>query len=87
MVNFNDSDRVELIEVTQPAEILLRGVALLGRNYREVISDLERDGIVGVEDDSGIEFRDLCFALYNPAPEEGGSEVEGVTLFAPGYYE
>ncbi len=86
MLSFDASDRVEFIEVTEPAEIFFGGVSLLGRGYRQVVSELERSGVVGVEDDFGIEFRDSCFSLFNPAPGEVDSRVEGVSVFAPGYY-
>lgn len=86
LLNFDDSDRLELIEVTPTAEVLIGDVSLLGRDYRQVVDDLRGIGIVGAEDDSGMEFSEQCFALFNPAPDEDGSEVEGVTLFTPGYY-
>lgn len=86
LLDFDDSDRLELVEVTPTAEVLIGDVSLLGRDYRQVVEDLRRIGIVGTEDDSGMEFSEQCFALFNSAPDEDGSEVEGVTLFTPGYY-
>ncbi|MEU2875279.1 hypothetical protein [Streptomyces sp. NPDC007070] len=86
MLSFDASDRVEFIEVAEPAEIFFGGISLLGRGYRRVVSELEQNGIVGVEDDYGVEFRDLCFSLFAQASGEDGSQVEGVSVFAPGYY-
>ncbi|MGW0927918.1 hypothetical protein [Streptomyces sp. NPDC002644] len=86
LLDFEESDRLELIEVTSNAGVTVGGVPLFGRDYRQVIDDLSRIGFVGTEDASGIEFPKGCFALFNSAPEEEGSEVEGVTIFVPGYY-
>jgi hypothetical protein len=87
LLDFDASDRLELIEVTPNADASVGEVSLFGRDYRQVIGDLSRLGIVGTEDASGTEFPKDCFALFNPAPDEEGSEVEGVTIFAPGYYD
>ncbi|MFJ6784755.1 hypothetical protein [Streptomyces yangpuensis] len=86
LLNFDASDRLELVEVTPTAEVSIGDISLLGRKYRRVVDDLRGIGIMGAEDDSGIEFPEQCFALFNPAPDEVGSEVEGVTVFTPGYY-
>ncbi|XUL93997.1 hypothetical protein ACQ86D_51435 [Streptomyces galilaeus] len=86
MLSFDVSDRLEFIEVAEPAEIFFDGISLLGRSYRQVVSELERNGAVGTEDDYGVDFRDLCFSLFAQAPGRDGSQVEGVSVFAPGYY-
>jgi hypothetical protein len=85
-LDFDDSEKLNLIEISPPAEVEYEGVSLLARDYHQVISELGSRGCAGAEDDSGIEFRDHGFSLFNPAPEEDDSEVEGVTLFSPGYY-
>ncbi|MFB6674323.1 hypothetical protein ACFCWG_18345 [Streptomyces sp. NPDC056390] len=87
MVSFDASDKVEFIEVAEPAEISFGGVSLLGHDYRRVVSELGRNGVVGAEDDFGIEFRDECFSLFTQTPGESGSKVDGVSVFAPGYYD
>jgi len=86
MLHFDESDKLNFAEVTPPAEVFYVGVSLLARNYHEVISDLSSRGIQGTEDGSGIEYSELGLALFNPAPEESESVVEGVSVFAPGYY-
>ncbi|MFE3496149.1 hypothetical protein ACFXOS_24235 [Streptomyces sp. NPDC059175] len=86
MLSFDSSDKVEFIEVAEPAEILFGDVSLLGHSYRRVVSELGRNGVVGAEDDFGVEFRDQCFSLFTQASGEGDSQVEGVSVFAPGYY-
>lgn len=85
-LEFDGSEKLNFIELSFPAEVVYEGVHLLGRTYREVVSELGSHNCTGVEDDSGIEFRSHGFALFNPAPEEDDSEVEGVTVFAPAYY-
>ena len=84
-LDFDGSDSLNLIEVSPPAEVLYEGISLLGRNYSEVVSELSVRGIQGTEDGSGIEYPQVGLALFNPAPEEDDSVVEGVTIFAPGY--
>ncbi|MFI2317658.1 hypothetical protein AMK17_34810 [Streptomyces sp. CB00072] len=86
MLSFDSSDRVEFIELAEPAEILFGNVSLLGHSYRRVVSELWRIGVVGTEDDFGVEFRDQCFSLFSQTPGEDDSQVEGVSVFAPGYY-
>jgi hypothetical protein len=87
MLSFDASGGLDFIELAEPAEVFFNGVALLNRSYRGVIAELGRNGIVGVEDDFGVEFRDLCFSLFTQMPGEDGSRVEGVSVFAPEYYK
>lgn len=86
-LDFDDEGNLNLIELSPPAEVEYEGVMLLGWSYREVVSELASRNCIGAEDDSGIEFRDRGFSLFSPAPEEDDAEVEGVTVFAPGYYD
>ncbi|RST19639.1 hypothetical protein E2C00_00250 [Streptomyces sp. WAC05374] len=86
-LDFNDSDRLEFLEVTPVAGVFLGSVPLLGRSYREVVAELREAGLSGSEDESGVEYSDQCFALFCSAPFEDDSIVEGVTVFAPGYYD
>lgn len=86
MLSFDSADRLEFIEVAEPAEIFFGGISLLERSYGSVVSELGRNGVVGVEDAFGIEFRELCFSLFVQAQGEEGTQVEGVSIFAPGYY-
>src|SRR5258706_12950870 len=51
-VDFNEADALNFIEVTSPADIVFDGVILLGRNHREVVSELDSRGVRGVEDQS-----------------------------------
>lgn len=85
-LDFDKTDSLNFIEATLPAEVFYESVSLLAQDYHEVVAELSARGIHGAEDDSGIEYTELGLALYNPSPEEFDSVVEGVTIFAPGYY-
>lgn len=86
-LGFDKSDSLHFIEVTLPAEIFYEGVSLLARDYHEVLAELSARGVRGTEDEAGIKYSEIGMSLYNPAPEEFDSVVEGVAIFAAGYYD
>ncbi|WP_154685933.1 hypothetical protein [Streptomyces himastatinicus] len=86
LLSFNQDDSLELIEVTPEAQVTYQGITLFGRPYRHVLGDLREHGIEGTEDDQGVEFTDLGFALFNPAPDDPEEEVHGVSVFPRDYY-
>jgi hypothetical protein len=87
LLEFDEEERLNLIEVTPPADVQFQGTALLEKNYHEVIAALREKGIQGVEDSAGMQYIEHGFSLFSSAPGGGDAEVEGVTVFAPGYYD
>ncbi|MFD8282833.1 hypothetical protein GTZ78_33465 [Streptomyces sp. SID8361] len=86
LLSFDSGEALEFIEVTPEAQVTHQGIALFGRPYRHVLGDLREQGIEGTEDDQGVEFTELGFALFTPAPDDPDEEVHGVSVFPRGYY-
>ncbi|MET7906615.1 hypothetical protein ABZS86_36295 [Streptomyces sp. NPDC005355] len=86
LLSFDQEDSLEFIEVTPEAQVTHEGVPLLGRPYRHVLGDLREHGVEGAEDDQGVEFTNLGFALFTPAPDDPDEEVHGVSVFPRDYY-
>ncbi|SDW37047.1 hypothetical protein SAMN05421504_101407 [Amycolatopsis xylanica] len=87
MLTYDDTGRLELIEVASPADVVFSSVPLLGRSCPDVVEELAEQGIVGVEHDSLVEFREQGFCLFSEDLHDEDVELDGVGVFAPGYYD
>ncbi|MCC7000380.1 MAG: hypothetical protein IT370_37630 [Deltaproteobacteria bacterium] len=87
-VEYEGADVCASIEMMPPAEPTFRGVALIGRPYREV-----RDQILALdpglsEDGAGFTSDALGFGVYAPsARKEPDEPVESVIVFRRNYYD
>jgi|GEM_PF-2293653 len=78
---YDDDDRLEMVELFQPASPTLKDVSLLGRDYEQVANALAEHGYKAKPTDVGYSYEDAGVALTL-----NGSEIEGVAVFRKGYY-
>lgn len=78
----------EAFEMGPPAEPALDRIALLGRPFRDVRADLSARDDAMAEDEEGLTSQALGIGLYAPTlPDDPAAPVDGVIVFARGYYD
>jgi hypothetical protein len=78
---FDDRDRLDYVEVHEPAPVRYQGVSLLERPYEDVVADLRSLGCRLVEGDVGCEVPDAGFNLTAGDIDDPEEPVQSVGLF------
>jgi hypothetical protein len=84
IMNYDDDDRLELIELTPPADVTFQGVPLLRRRHQQVVNQLQAQGVSGKRSETGTTFAEQGFALYVPVPDDPDEDVQAVVVFPRG---
>jgi len=79
---FDNQDRLEFVELFEPAQVVFRGVKLIGRDAETVKMRLAKLGWASSETDIGYQWDQAGFSFF---PQTG--EIEGVGVFRRGYYD
>jgi len=85
--NYDDHDRLYMVEFAHPAEPTLAGVNLLGESANAVKALLQLMGGDLKEDDSGAGSLKLGVEIWIPDPDEADQPGGSIVVAGPGYYE
>jgi hypothetical protein len=75
-------DRLEAIELFEPASPTFEGIAFLGRELADAAADLNRAGHKSKRTDVGLRFQSAGIALTAPY-----GVIEGVLVFRREYFD
>ncbi|MBF6204807.1 hypothetical protein IU483_11845 [Streptomyces gardneri] len=88
---YNASLHLELIMMGRLVDARFEGVYLLGRGWRDVVTDLAALGFVATYIDTpieqSIEYRDQGFRLFSYDPDDDEDEPEGLAVYTPGHLD
>ncbi len=87
LANYDDDDRLYVVEFADPAEPILAGVNLLGESANAVKALLQLMGGDLKEDESGAGSRKLGIEVWIPYADEAEQPGHSILVAGPGYYE
>jgi hypothetical protein len=79
---YDANDKLEFIEAFSPCQIVFQGVELIGESTLSVVDQLSAQGLSARLDESTYFYDDHGIVIM-----DDGGLIEGVSLFARGYYD
>lgn len=81
-LHYDDADKLEFVEMFEPAEVVYGGVALLAAPFSKIKAEFARMGIMGEATDVGYLFLAIGVAFVL---EDGG--IDSVSASRAGYFD
>ncbi len=82
LLNFDNNNKLELIEAVPPSNPHFKGITFLERNPDDVYHEIIKLGYKGVKDDVGCDFPDLGFGIF-----VNDGRIQAVSVYRKGYYD
>jgi|SRR5579864_1340719 len=79
---YNKQDRLEFVEIFEPAQPQFRGILFIGRDVSDVSNDLKKLGFSTESDEVGLNCPEAGIGLT-----ASDGIIEGVAVFRKGYYD